>query len=134
MHNSVFYQKQFIQKNLFSSWHWHIWTSKPGVLNLFSPRVTKLNSGVIWGRTLKRTENKKQKKKLNSQGNNHSLLIGQLMSFSITKQCNIRLKWRGWQNEHIRQMMIWQSGTQLTLGMLHFVEQLYAVPNMLPTC
>ena len=45
--------------------------------------------------------------------------------FSITKICNIRIKWRGRQKEHIRQMIIWELRTQRTLTRLHFREQLF---------
>ena len=39
-----------------------------------------------------------------------------LMLFEITKRCNIRVKWRGWQKEHIRQVMMRQLWTQPSLG------------------
>ena len=35
------------------------------------------------------------------------------------------VKWRGWQKEYIRQMMIWQLRTQRILEMHHFGEQLF---------
>ena len=44
------------------------------------------------------------------------------MLFRVTKTCNIRVKWRGWQKKHIRQMMIWQWWMQRILSMLRFGE------------
>ena len=45
------------------------------------------------------------------------------MLFSITKRGNIRVKWRDWTKEYIRQIMIWQLQMQHTIGMFHFGEQ-----------
>ena len=47
--------------------------------------------------------------------------------FPIIKRCYIKVKWKGWQKEYLRQVMIWQLRTQRALGMLHLVEQLLTV-------
>ena len=46
------------------------------------------------------------------------------MLFKIIKRFNIRIG--GWQKEQSRQSIIWKLRTQHTLGMLPFVEQLFA--------
>ena len=51
------------------------------------------------------------------------------MLFAIIETSNIRVKWKGWQKEWIRQVMIWQLQMQHTLGMLHFGELFTAVCN-----
>ena len=49
------------------------------------------------------------------------------MLLTVPKRCNIRFKWRGWQKEWIREVMIRQLWIQHTLSMLHFEEQLFAL-------
>ena len=49
------------------------------------------------------------------------------MLFAITRICNIRIKWRGWQMKLSRQEKIWQLWMQHTLGMFHIGKQLFTV-------
>ena len=49
------------------------------------------------------------------------------MRFAITRSCYIRIKQRVWQEQHIRQVMIWQLWKQHTFDMLHFGEQLFTL-------
>ena len=84
---------------------------------IFSSSATKLTSRGSRAAILKKTE---KKKILNSQ----YLLMNHLILRVITKRSYIRVKWRGWLKEHIRQVMIWQLRKQRTLGMLHLGEHL----------
>ena len=49
------------------------------------------------------------------------------MLFAILKRCNVRVKWRSWQKELLKQVMIWQLQMQCTLGIHHFGGQLFIV-------
>ena len=51
--------------------------------------------------------------------------ITQLILFTITKSCNIRVKWRSWQKELSRQVMFWQLPMQRTIGMLYLEQLLF---------
>ena len=92
--------------------------------NLFSPRSTKLNSGGLEATVLKEKQKKTQ---LNSQGSNPNLLMRHLMLFAITNISHIRVRWRSWSKEGIRQVMIWYLQMQCTHYILHCGEQLFTI-------
>ena len=69
----------------------------------------------------------KKKKEKKSSIHKIKILINETSEVVCTKRCNIKFKWRGWQKEHIRQVMIWQSWIQCIFGTFQFGKQQFTV-------
>ena len=84
--------------------YFHIWKYTFFYGNVFN-RIISLSNG-SW------TSNKVELRRAKSSNLkmteiNHNSLMRHLMLFAIIKRFDIRVKWRGWQKKHIRQMVIW---------------------------
>ena len=117
----------------------HVWAilyrtsdTIPEVFNIISLRATKLKSRGCRNHDLKRIE----KKQLNSQGNNHNLLMRYLVLFAVTKRCNIRFKQNGWQSTSDKWWFDSCKHSKLSTCSIWVNNcwKRYVVPNMLTTC